>query len=83
MSTNRAARALARAERVANQPPRENQPPIEDEIDIPAQPIVGITNTDKYPSDVHFNNMLQMLRKYVRTTRIHIINTYMDINNIL
>ena len=61
MSTNRAARALARAERVANQPPRENQPQINDEINAPAEPIVGMTNTDKYSSVVHFNDMLQRI----------------------
>ena len=47
MSSNRAARALARAERAVTQPTSEDKDAAS-ENNEPPQPIVGMTNTDKY-----------------------------------
>ena len=58
MSSNRATRTLARAERAIAQPAPEDEDAAS-ENNEPPQAIVGMTNTDKYKDPVQFSSMLE------------------------
>ena len=60
MSSNRAARALASAERAITQPAPEDEDAAS-ENNEPPQPIVGMTNTDKYKDPLQFSSMLKRI----------------------